>query len=83
MAVVKTMTRSQIEHLRSMAQEFIDLTNDGDFSDFAVVNRYSKLSAQLALAVGPLLDTIERLQAEREDGGRSRIVKFDSAGGRA
>ena len=83
---MKTTTKPPIDHLRRMAQEFVHLTEHGDFEDFAVMNRYSQLSAQLSLAVGPLLDEIERLQAEREDGGRPRIstwAKMDARAGNA
>lgn len=83
MAVKQTPPKPPMGDLRRLAQEFVDLTEHGDFSDFAVVNRYSQLSAMLSLAVGPLINVIDELQAEREDGGRPRIVKFDSMGGRA
>ena len=37
----------------------------------------------LAALIFDLCDDVDRLQAEREEGGRPRIVKFDVTGGRA
>lgn len=72
------MTPEDHRGLRAATAELRDLL-DGSVTATPSI----ELLVYLALWVSPLLDELERLQAERQDGGRPRIVKFDSAGGRA
>lgn len=76
------ISKAELAAVRRMGEEFICLTEHGDFSDFAVVNRYSQLSAKLSLWAIPLLDEIELLhQAAPHESPRP--IKMDSQRGYA
>ena len=73
-------TPERIAALRAMYAEFERLVQVGGLAAFEEI---AVKATELAITVPDLLDEICRLQAERQDGGRPRVVKFDSAGGRA
>lgn len=80
------MTPDRIRALRLMSAELDDLLRRGDDVTDAEIDRLMALGGTLTGSIPALLDEVERLQAERTEGGRPRVrtfVKPDRMGGQA
>ena len=74
------IAKTTLARLKQAAEEFVELTEHGDFEDDDTVHRYSDLSGLLSVHVLALIVEIERLQ--REEAPMSpRMLKMDSQRG--
>lgn len=84
--MVGLMSPDRIKAIRELYAEWWAGIRTLDPDDLEAQDAHVILTGALFEVLPDLLDEIERLQAEREEGGRPRIrtfVKPDSRGGRA
>ena len=76
------MTADRVRKLREMSDDWHRRMKAGLPTDDDALREIAELTNFLACAVPYLLDEIERLSAEREDGGRPRMSTWAKMDGR-